>query len=73
MPSRKSTDAGDAGMGSGRQRARLGSTSPSAASKRDAGSGTNGPCENDGRTRYIHTREFSALRTVKGVPLSSSG
>jgi len=26
-----------------------------------------------GRMRYIHTREFSALFMVKGVPLRSSG
>ena len=37
------------------------------------GSGRYAACENDGRTRYIHTREASAFLTVNGVPLSSSG
>jgi hypothetical protein len=60
-------------MGSGRQRVRFGSTSPRGAAKRAEGSGRNGASENDGRTRYIQTREFSALRTVNGVPLRSSG
>ena len=73
MPSRKSTRAGAAGIGIGDHRTRFGVAASSGERNAAGGSGASSPWEEDARTRYSHTREFSAFRTVNGVPFTSSG
>jgi hypothetical protein len=72
IPCKKSTRAGAAGIGIGDHRTRFGVAASSGERNATGGSGMSSPWEKDARTRYSHTREFSAFRTVNGVPFTSS-